>query len=62
MDIEQLKHSYQQKLVQAGIESHRIEAAVKNITIEELRLISEIWSQWALFSTENEAIAGVEAF
>lgn len=41
MEIEKLKQSYQQKLVQAGIESDRIEQAVKNITIEELHFISE---------------------
>ena len=54
MEIEKLKQSYKNQLVRAGVDSHKAEQTVKNLTREELQLIGEIWSDWAVTLTENE--------
>ena len=53
METEKLKQSYKNQLVRAGVDSHKAEQAVKNLTREELQLIREIWSEWAVVLTEN---------
>ncbi len=56
METEKLKQSYKDMLVRAGVDFHRAEQAVKNLTWEELHLIGEIWPEWAaaFAQTENE--------
>ncbi len=56
MEIEKLKQSYKNQLLKAGVDAHRAEQAIKNMTREELQLIREIWSEWTVVlpQTENE--------
>ncbi len=56
METEKLKQSYKDMLVRAGVDFHRAEQAVKNLTWEELHLIGEIWPEWAaaFAQTQNE--------
>ncbi len=54
METEKLKQSYKMQLLRAGVNSHKAEQAIKNLTKEELQLIREIWSEWAVTLTENE--------
>lgn len=42
-----LKQSYQEQLVRAGVPLNKAEQAAKILTLEELRMISEIWPEWA---------------
>ncbi len=54
METEKLKQSYKKQLIRAGVDSYKAEQAVKNLTREELQLIREIWSEWAVTLKENE--------
>lgn len=47
MTIEMLKQSYQEQLVKAGVEPQRAMEAAELVTPEELRIIGEIWADWA---------------
>ena len=47
MTFDNLKQSYQQQLVRAGVHPKKAEKAAKTLTIEEFQLIGEIWSEWA---------------
>lgn len=63
MEVEELKQSYKNQLMRAGVDFHKAEQAVNNIKDEELQLIREIWSDWTVvFSqTENEILASIES-
>lgn len=54
MEIEKLKQSYKNQLVKAGVDLCRAEQVVRNVTLEELQLILEIWPEWALVLEKNE--------
>lgn len=54
MEIEKLKQSYKNQLVKAGVDLRRAEQVVRNVTLEELQLILEIWPEWALVLEKNE--------
>ena len=56
METEKLKHSYKNELLRAGVDFHKAEQVVNNLTREELQLIREIWPEWDLILTENEII------
>jgi len=47
MKTQKLENSYKDQLVKAGVAPHRAEQAAKNLTKEQLQLISEIWPEWA---------------
>jgi len=57
METEKLKHSYKNELLRAGVDFHKAEQVVKNLTREELQLIRDIWPEWDFILTENEIIA-----
>lgn len=61
MKTEKLEQSYKDQLVKAGVDFQRAEQAAKNLTWEQLQLISEIWLEWApAFSqVEGERLATV---
>ncbi len=54
METEKLRQSYKKQLIRAGVDSHKAEQAIKNLTREELQLIRDIWSEWAVTLKENE--------
>lgn len=58
MEVEDLKQSYKNQLIKAGVDLYRAEQAINNIKDEELQLIREFWSDWSVvFSqTENEIV------
>ena len=43
----QLKKIYQAELIRVGVPLLKAEQAAQNITAEQLRLIGEIWEDWA---------------
>lgn len=47
MDTEKLKQSYKKQLLKAGVDPHKAEQAAMNLTREELKLIHQIWPEWA---------------
>lgn len=61
MEVEELKQSYKNQLIKAGVDFQRAEQAINNIKDEELQLIREFWSDWTVvFSqTENEIITSM---
>lgn len=62
METEKLKQFYKEQLVRAGVDFHKAEQAVSNMTGEELKLIHDIWSDWAVVfpRTEDELLGSVE--
>lgn len=46
MKTGELERSYRDELIKVGIESHRAEQAAKNLSWEQLLLISDIWLEW----------------
>lgn len=56
MKTEKLEQSYKDQLVKAGVDFHRAEQAAKILSREELKLIGEIWPEWAavFFLAEGE--------
>lgn len=55
MEINKFIKSYQEQLIKAGVEPIKAEIASKNLDRDKLRIISEIWSDWALVYTMLEA-------
>lgn len=43
----QLNKIYQEQLVMVGVPLSKAEQAAQNMTSEQLRLIGEIWADWA---------------
>lgn len=41
-----LNQFYQEQLVKAGVSPFKAEQAAKVLTLEELKLIGEIWDDW----------------
>lgn len=60
METEKLKQLYKNQLIRAGVDSHKAEQAAQNLTGEELQLICEIWSDWAVALAEKEMLAMTE--
>lgn len=62
MEVEELKQSYKNQLMRAGVDFHKAEQAVSNMKDEDLQLIREVWSDWTVvFSqAENEILASIE--
>jgi len=56
MTAEKLKRSYQKQLIKAGVEPQRATQAATTMTLEELRLIGEIWQEWAQTSHFHHAV------
>lgn len=54
MEINLLKQSYKNQLVRAGVDHHKAEQAIEDMTSEELQLIQEVWSDWVLVSPQIE--------
>ena len=54
MEINLLKQSYKNQLVRAGVDHHKAEQAVEDMTSEDLQLIQEVWSDWILVSPQTE--------
>lgn len=54
MEINLIKQSYKNQLVRAGVDHHKAEKAVEDMTSEDLQLIQEVWSDWVLVSHQTE--------
>lgn len=48
MYTSKLKQLYQQQLVKAGVPPQKATQAAESLTLEELRLIGEIWLDWGI--------------
>ncbi|MDJ0715820.1 MAG: hypothetical protein QNJ54_16580 [Prochloraceae cyanobacterium] len=59
IELNQLKQSYQDQLLKAGLEETRASQAAQNLSQEELKLISNISPQWAdiFYQIEREILA-----
>ncbi len=44
---DELKKLYQQQLVRVGISSSRAQQAAQNLTLEQLIIVGQIWSDWS---------------
>ncbi|MGK7931581.1 MAG: hypothetical protein AB4041_09125 [Microcystaceae cyanobacterium] len=55
MQCDQLKQSYQEQLIKAGVPPQRAAKAASALTLEELQLIGEIWLDWGSFFAQAEA-------
>ncbi|MGK7877109.1 MAG: hypothetical protein AB4426_28595 [Xenococcaceae cyanobacterium] len=54
MKSNKLEWAYREQLVKAGVKPQKAEQAAKTLTEEELQLISEIWSDWAVIFYQIE--------
>ncbi len=54
MQCDQLKQSYQEQLIKAGVSPQRAAKAASVLTFEELQLIGEIWLDWGSFFAQAE--------
>ena len=51
MKPKQIKQFYKEQLIKKGVDCQKAELAASNLTnltTDELRIISEIWSEWGL--------------
>ena len=48
MKPKQIKQFYKEQLIKKGVDCQKAELAASNLTTDELRLISEIWSEWGI--------------
>jgi hypothetical protein len=54
MSTDQFKNLYRTLLMKFGVSSIKAEEACKNLTFDDMRIISEIWPEWqAIFSSEK---------
>jgi len=56
MKTDRLEESYKNQLIGAGVNLYEAEQAARLLTWEELRLIGEIWPEWAVTFCQAEAI------
>ena len=49
-----LKKIYQAQLIRVGIPLSRAEEAAQNVTLNQLRVIGEIWADWATILAHHE--------
>lgn len=49
-----LKKSYQKQLVRAGVPPQRARQAAASLTVEQLKLISDIWPEWAIIYSNTK--------
>ncbi len=49
-----LKEIYQAQLVRVGVSLSKAEQAAQNVTANELKLIGEIWQDWANVLSEHQ--------
>lgn len=56
MNIYELKKSYKDQLLKAGVDSEKAGEAAENLSFEELLLIREIWQDWSILFSEIEQI------
>ncbi|MGK7944835.1 MAG: hypothetical protein AB4058_10245 [Microcystaceae cyanobacterium] len=54
IQYDQLKQSYQEQLIKAGVSPQRAAKAASVLTLEELELIAEIWLDWGCFFSQAE--------
>jgi hypothetical protein len=54
MDLIRLKQAYQEELVKVGIDPLKAEQTAKILSVEELKLIGDIWLTWANILTQIE--------
>ncbi len=57
MKSDQLKQAYKEQLLRAGVEPHKAEQAantVSSMNKQELQLLSDIWSDWAVAYSQTE--------
>lgn len=55
MEINHFIECYREQLIKAGVEPLKAEEASKNINQDQLRIISEIWSEWAHVFSQLES-------
>lgn len=56
MKTDRLEESYKNQLIGAGVSFLKAEQAARLMTWEELRLIGEIWPDWAVTFCQAESI------
>ncbi len=56
MKTDRLEESYKNQLIGAGVGFRKAEQAARLMTWEELRLIGEIWPEWAVTFCQAESI------
>lgn len=52
-----LNQFYQEQLVKAGVSPFKAEQAAKILTLEELKLIGEIWDDWGAILAKFRSLA-----
>lgn len=55
MELSQLQHSYYQQLLKAGVTQERAFQAARSLNQEQLKIISEIWSDWSIVADNLSA-------
>ncbi len=56
MNSDEVKQSYQNQLLKAGVDTKKAKKAAENLSFEELLLICEIWQDWSIYSPEIQQI------
>lgn len=54
MQYEKLQKSYQEHLVKAGVCPQKAEQAASSLSIQELQIISEIWTDWGSLLSQGQ--------
>lgn len=63
MNFESLQELFQNQLVKVGVETNKAERAAKTLSVDELRLIGDIWPEWAdIFSKNQDTIPKPKTF
>jgi hypothetical protein len=54
MHLQNLQDSYKDLLLQIGVNCHKAENACKDLTLDDLRIISDIWPEWEMIYSETK--------
>ncbi|ACK72962.1 hypothetical protein PCC7424_4600 [Gloeothece citriformis PCC 7424] len=61
VEIHKLIKSYREQLIKSGVDPSKAEKASQNLDQEKLRIISEIWSEWATTVSQLESTVDEKA-
>jgi hypothetical protein len=53
VNFNDLRYSYRDELIKAGVSPQKAEQAARAVTSQELILIGEIWGQWATILSQG---------
>ncbi|WP_404788151.1 hypothetical protein [Altericista sp. CCNU0014] len=54
MNIDRFKDLYRVLLIQMGVSSDKAESACQHLTVEDMKIISEIWPEWQSIFSMNK--------